>query len=564
MLTPGGEVNGRRVAGIALFLGVFLLYHFSFSSLPTADGSWYVSNIERGDYGGMLRSHSPLSGYFFFSLQRLLSSLGLSVGTLALIQTVNAAAAALGVVLFYGTIQLLGGGPFLGILGGSLLATSFGFWYFANGEFQHLSLGVLLLIFYLLLRVRVGGTPYGYRFVVGLAALNALAVLFRQENFLFGLAAVALLVIGRPLRQGLKEGLLYAVAGSVWTAVLVLMVGVFLQGASTPKEFMRWYFWLFDYVGSPQEYRSFLSAGFPFLSAVKGQLTALVFGTQVVADAVRGPALFGHPKVVYLAGLTIFVYGAIGFLLVDLWRGRSLLRDRCLIPLVACAVWLISYKVLIHSWFWPTSTKYHVVTLPPLVLLLLLGPIAARADAGSLVRRRTLQAGTVAILVAGVFVSNFWGGILPWYHYGRMKEALAARQQTTFRPDDFFISSESGIDGIFHKDGNHLSVKSLFKHASKEEGFEVIRSSIREQLANGRRVFLYNFVPSPFTLIGINQFARGGDPFRPRNFEEFLAELRKRYVLTRVLDYWEEGKEPLYLYGTRLETVWEIRRGQGG
>jgi len=74
---------------------------------------------------------------------------------------------------------------------------------------------------------------------------------------------------------------------------------------------------------------------------------------------------------------------------------------------------------------------------------------------------------------------------------------------------------------------------------------------------------LYNFVPSPFTLIGINQFAQGGDQVAPRDFEEFLADLRRHYVLKPVLSYWEEGKEPLYLYGERLETLWEVTRASG-
>jgi hypothetical protein len=548
------------MAGAALFLGVFLLYHFSFSPVPTADGFWYLSNIDRSDHEGILIAHAPLSVYFFFSLKRLLSLLGLSVGTLSLIQTVNAVVAALEAVLFFRVIRLLGGGVLLGILGAALLAASFGSWYFANGEVQHLSLGVLLLIFYLLLRARMTGKPCGTWFVIGLGLLNAVAVLLRQENFLFGFAPVAMLVVGRPWRRGLKDGLLYTGTGILGTAALIWAVGHFLLGKSTPAEIVRWYFWLFEYVGALQEYRSFESASLPLVGMLKGQLTAFVFGTQVVADAVKRPAVLGYVRAGLLAGLTLFAYGVSVLLAANLWRARKPLLDRCLIPLIGCLVWLIAYKVLLHSWFWPTSTKYHIVTLPPLLLLLLLGPIAMRAESGPVPRRSILGPASVAILLVLVFAINFWGGILPWYRYGQTRDALARLQQTTFRQDDFFISAESGIDSVFHKDGNHLGVKGLFKRASKEDGFEAVRSAIEERLKSGQRVFLYNFVPSPFTLIGINQFAQGGDRLSPRDFEEFLADLRIRYVLRPVLSYWEEGKEPLYLYGERLETVWEVER----
>ena len=552
-----------RMAGIALFLGVFLLYHFSFSPVPTADGFWYLSNIDRSDHAGMLIAHAPLSVYFFFSLKRLLSLLGLSVGTLSLIQTVNAVVGALEAVLFFRVIRLLGGGVLPGLLGAALLSASFGYWYFANGEVQHLSLGVLLLIFYLLLRARMTGKPYGTRFVIGLGLGNAVAVLLRQENFLFGFTPVAMLVVGRPWRRGLKDGLCYTLAGALGTAVLIWGVGHFILGKSTPRELARWYFWLFEYVGGPQEYTGFASAGLPFTGMLKGQLTALIFGTQAVADAVKSRALLGDARAGLLVGLTLAAYGVIALLVANLWRARRSLLDRCLVPLTGGLVWLVSYKVILHSWFWPTSTKYHIVTLPPLILLLLLGPIAAQADTGSASRRPAFGFAGVATLLALVFAVNVWGGILPWYRYGQMRETLTALKQAAFRPDDFFISAESGIDSIFHAGGNHLSVKGLFRDASKREGFDAIRSTIGEQLGGGRRVFLYNFVPGPFTLIGINQSARGGEPLGPRDFEEFLADLRRRYVLRPVLSYWEEGKEPLYLYGERLETFWEVTRAAG-
>ena len=46
-----------------------------------------------------------------------------------------------------------------------------------------------------------------------LGLLNAVAVLFRQENFLFGFAAIALMTVGRPWRELPKTAMLYSAGG---------------------------------------------------------------------------------------------------------------------------------------------------------------------------------------------------------------------------------------------------------------------------------------------------------------------------------------------------------------
>ena len=544
--------------GLILALGVFLLYHLTFSSVPTSDGYFFASNIDHVDWDGMLIANSPLSSYFFFSLKRVLVSVGLAAPTLAMMRTVSAIVAALGAMVLYALVRLLGGGTLLGLLGGALLATSFGYWYFANGELHLLSLGVLLLMFGLLLRRRVTGTPYSYGFVVGLALLNAVATLLHQENFLFGLTTISLFVVGRPWRRSLREALVYAIAGSLGTALLVFAIGRFLRGISTAWGILSWYIWIVEYMERPQAYL----LGNPLAiigRVVKGQLTALIFGTQIVPDVVRTPRLLRYPTVDALLAVTLVSYGLVALLVMDLWWTRRLLLARWRIPLVGCAVWFFSYKILLHWWYWPTSTEYHVVTLPPLVLLLLLGPIALRVGGDRPRGRLRVGTGGVAALLALVLAVNYWGGIEPWYRYGRMKEWLTARFQTGFRPDDFFVSTESGVDSIFANRARALPVKDVFLRASKTEAFEVIRTAVATELWQGRRVFVYSFVPSPFAFLKINAYARVREgEMSPLDFEGFLDELRQRYAFRPVLSYWEESTEPLYLFGRRLETLWEI------
>ena len=297
------------------------------------------------------------------------------------------------------------------------------------------------------------------------------------------------------------------------------------------------------------------------LKPLKGQLTALVFGTQVVGDVVKEPALLRSSTVEWLVALTVLVYGIVALLLVDLWRRRRLIGRRFIVVATGCVVWILCYKVFLHSWFWPTAPEYHLVTLPPLILLLLLGPIATRGSRG---RGRPVVA--VAALVTLMGAVNLQAGILPWYQYGRMKEALTAQLRTTFRPDDFFVSFESGIDSVFLRAGGHLAVKDVFMRASREEGFSTIRRAIHERLVRGERVFIYNLVPNPFTLLGMNQaVAREGEAsLRPQDFEVFMGELRRTYELTPALTYWEEAKDPLYLFGQRSEVMWEVREHRRG
>ena len=81
------------------------------------------------------------------------------------------------------------------------------------------------------------------------------------------------------------------------------------------------------------------------------------------------------------------------------------------------------------------------------------------------------------------------------------------------------------------------------------------------EVALGRRVFVYNFVPAPYSLIAINQSpVRGGTPLSAREFETCLDELRKTYAMRPLFTYWEESKAPLYLFGDRLEPFFELSR----
>ena len=209
-------------------------------------------------------------------------------------------------------------------------------------------------------------------------------------------------------------------------------------------------------------------------------------------------------------------------------------------------------------------TKYQVVTVPPLIILAVLGVIAAQ-KAADRARARRLT-GLVAALVAIVFVVDLGGGILPWRHYGQMKAALEARRASAFRADDLFISSESGIDPIFarlYRGGavQHVGVKDAFIEMPPREAFASIRAAIDRQLALGlprlrlqlraRAVFARRHQPGAVGVTGSAALPRATS-------RSSSASCRPPPALRPVFSYWEESKAPLYLFGERLEPFFGI------
>jgi hypothetical protein len=552
------------VIAVAVVAAVFVLYVSTYASIPAGDGYWALNNIDRPDLELLFNPPSLLTQLSFFGLRRLADAAGLRVHTLTIIQTVNALAAGAGAALLGATVRSLGGSTRLAALTAALLAVSFGYWQFADGELQLLSLVVLLLITWLIVRAR--GGEWTWRLAAGVGLLNALAALLRQENVLFGVAAVTLLVVGRPWRSALRDALVYAVVGSAGTWIGALAIGLLgAPGVTTLPGAVEWYLWIFRmHVGATQDFQGFEGAmRFDVPRVIKGQLTAVIVGTQAVFDALRDRSLLARPYVIGLGAVTLAAWAIMAVLAGALARLRRAGDMRLVATAAGCAVWILVYKLLLHGWLWPTVTKYQVVTVPPLLLLCVLGVIAAeRAADRAGVRRLTAL---VAALVAIVFVVDLDAGIVPWRRYGEMKTDLEARRATQFRADDFFVSSESGIDPIFarlYRGGgvDHLPVKDLFVRRPAPEAFAAIRAAIDERLARGRRVFVYNLVPGPYTLVGINQApTRAGVPLQAADFQRFLETLRASYVVSPVFSYWEESKAPLYLFGERLEPFLEVR-----
>ncbi len=122
------------------------------------------------------------------------------------------------------------------------------------------------------------------------------------------------------------------------------------------------------------------------------------------------------------------------------------------------------------------------------------------------------------------------------------------------------VSIESGIDSLLADRADWLQVKNLLYEESKDRGFNTIRTQIAAHLAAGHRVFVYNLLPSRWTLMGLNDPCRNlyHDRYWREDFEALVRELVARYHLVPVLRYWEESQEPFYLFGRRLQPVLKV------
>lgn len=201
-----------------------------------------------------------------------------------------------------------------------------------------------------------------------------------------------MLLVDRTRREGVTDAVAYIVGGSLATAALAAAVGIFIRGLGSPGELLDWYFWPMWAAGVSVYDVGDVTGS--VLRSIKAQLTAVAYGTQVLLDLAREPSVRADGLSRWFGGLTLVAYGVMAGLLIVLWRSRRSARERLLVPFTGCVVWLVAYKLFLNSWFQPASTEYHMVSLPPLLLLLLLrtdrrpAPGVGSRSAGLLDRER--------------------------------------------------------------------------------------------------------------------------------------------------------------------------------
>lgn len=324
------------------------LYAIWYTPHGVMDAPWQIGNLVAGDRRAILNSSSALTAYIFWWLTSLIPA-----DPFAVIFTVNALATGVCAWLIAEILVGLDVMPLAAFNGGLVFIGSYGAWYLTYGEYQHLALVVNLALFAVLTR----WYPVGWG-VVLLGAVNGLAVLLRQESFLFALCALTLFGIGCTVRQALGDAARYAIG-----ATAIVLGGVFALGMQ------GWYF--SAGTGGPQEYQAY-TGYMPFdpIRALKAQALVLWAGTQILVDAVKDPSLLDRWDMAILTGMTLAGFGMAGWLLLKV---RHAWDDGLRAPILACVMWILAYLLPLHAWFWPSHPKYKLATLPPWILLMMMG-----------------------------------------------------------------------------------------------------------------------------------------------------------------------------------------------
>ena len=540
-------IDYRREWCTAAWLGfaVGLVFHLTYSTVPTSDGFSWIRNIDEREWQNIFWPFHLLPEFILVIMKQVAESVTGPISTLRLVQSVNLVLAAISVSIFYFIARSIGMDRRLTGMAALCFGFSFGFWYFANGELHHFGLLCLLAIFLAGIRYqRQASQPLA----ILIGVLHAIANAMHEEHILFMVPISALMLTAAAGRHRWRYAAAYVISMGACSLFLFATVGVIVAHVRTVNEFLTWLL-PFRQTDSPAVYFNYVGRDLPWLRLVKGAATAVHYGAQVIVDLLRYTQLRARPSIVIYAGVSVIAFGIIGILflraLVLIWRRKGAHRHE----ITALAIWMLTYKFLLNSWFYPESAEYHVASIPPVILLIFFGL--------SRLRPKALQGALAGALTASLITVNLFAGILPWKSYGAMLDQVRQFAKESFRPTDLFISCESSLDSVLDSRFEVFSTKAVLRDISKKDFSTLLRKKIADAQAVNRRVFLYNFIPSAYALNTIN-FYNPHQTYSSGDFEEELKMLMEEYEFRPFFSYWEGNYSQPYLLSPGKDWIWQI------
>jgi hypothetical protein len=211
------------------------------------------------------------------------------------------------------------------------------------------------------------------------------------------------------------------------------------------------------------------------------------------------------------------------------WRNIGAIHRRLLL---LCLAWFLAYKLGFNLWMAPSWEEYHTTTLPPLWLAVVLllwvgGPAHSRCP---------LVVGLLLVLTLAV--NNLVGWILPWRQYGEMVKHLVPQIQAMCSPEDLVITGESPLNLTYYAQRTEVSYKPAFA-TTASAGFAAIETWIREALASGKHVCVYETVPTDLTLADMKVLNPNLETLTQEDFREFWRKIGAQYPVQVVLYYWQ-------------------------
>ena len=384
------------------------------------DSVWYLWYIERGHATELFNPYHLVASWIGWAGYNGVRLLGYDGGPLIPVQVINALFGALGIAALWLLIRFATKTRLPAVAAAGMLAVSYGYWAYSLGPdiypFATAALiGALAGAYYATMNPRAG--TY---FVFGL--LGAVAVLGHNSNALFVLTVggASLLLIAREagLRRAVELGLCYS-AGVLLVVVPLYGAAIATVQASTPAEA---YDWMTLYAQSG-EWGNISASSVP--KAIVGAGRALIGGHFLFSlDAVRewaedtsgGKSLREEVYLVrdfpraasYLLIVPIIAIAGALIVLGANWiaRGRALEHGPRTLA-VLCVGWLV--PVVVFAFWWePINLEFWMAAWVPLIILLALPLAASTGD-----RDRRIDVTVVGVLLASLFVVNFYGSILP-------------------------------------------------------------------------------------------------------------------------------------------------------
>jgi len=526
-------------------LVISVLYITTFSWIPTSDGFTWIKAVDRDAWETIFLPTHLLSLFLVSIIKKIFLSFGVFFHTVYAIQALNVLSAITAIYFLDRLAREIGLTARLALVSAFWLGISFDLWYFANGEIHHSALAAIICLFYFL--VRYDKNP-SIKLAFVTALLYALSGALHQEHFLIGLTALYFYFARGFEKNRLYHFLVFITISMVATLLVFGIVAVIVYEIHNLGDFLRWFFLMHNInVGSGHTY--FAQQDWHLVRWIKGWLMSLIYGSQIIVDYLRYHFVRSAPHMTFVFAVTCVASTMIGFLFLRGICSVSKLAHSNRRYLIGLLIWLFSYKFLFNLTFTPETPEYHIGTLPPFILLMIFGVASLKS---SQVRNVLLTS-----LVGFTLWNNLFFGVIPFKVHGDNMRNFKEFADKNFITNDFFFSTESCLDAIVRKRWAFFSLKSLSEVKNKEKAFQDIYDEIVNKIQAGRRVYVYDFVPSQYALRGMN-FANKHITFTQQDFEEKLEEFKKRLNFTPVFEYWEANKSEYYLVNQKKDWLWQV------
>jgi hypothetical protein len=429
----GGLAGSRALSVVAVVplvaLGLLHLCTLTRNHNEAEDAAWYIVSVTNNEE--LFQPNHLLFGAVNWVNYRVWTIFGYTGDAEVPMQLASAAAGLVSLYLIYRIALRVVTAPQMALAAAAWTAFSFGFWvYSLEGDTYLLPIPFMLLSILLLFELgplgRVASTRASVARLAGLGLLSAVAALLHQQYvFLIPIVAITMVLIWRhdPERRG--SSLLSAVGIYAGTAITVIAaayvaVGVFALGYDS----------VFDMIGWARGHASngmweSLSPKTPFLMLV-GFIRSifsinLLFhppqSAELIIKAFPGKSLVEERYLaahgISTAGFTLIIIAmiaaaaAVGWLMLRLTRrtehGTNVATTTSQWVFTRFAiVYLIVNSLLIMVWE-PENPEFWIAVLPVFAVLL-----------ASRLATRTRVVTASSVLVAALFVANFFGAIWPY------------------------------------------------------------------------------------------------------------------------------------------------------